>query len=161
MHLHDYLSALRKRCTLIVLAVALALSGATAAILLTPSRYAGSVTFFVNAQTKGGVADAYEGDLFSQKRVSSYVDLLKSDRLAEMIVTSHPVGLSSARFRRGPYRTRCCSRLPSPTSTGTGLCGSPPRSPSSSWCSYESSRRPRSETAARVKEMGTVTDPHS
>jgi capsular exopolysaccharide synthesis family protein len=100
MHLHDYLSALRKRWYVMVLAVALSLGAAAGVLLLTPSKYAASVTFFVNAQTKGGVADAYEGDLFSQKRVASYVDLLKSDRLAGMIVANHPIGLSSAQIQR-------------------------------------------------------------
>ncbi len=79
-----------ERWWLVVGSVVLALAAATLVTALTPPRYAASVTFFVSAQTKGGVTDAYQGDLFSQQRVASYVDLLTSDRLADMIVASRP-----------------------------------------------------------------------
>jgi capsular exopolysaccharide synthesis family protein len=45
------------------------------------------------------VADAYQGNLFSQQRVKSYVDLLTSDRLAESVVRAVPVGLSATRVQ--------------------------------------------------------------
>lgn len=88
MDLRDYLRAIRRRWWLVVGSVVLALAAATLVTALTPPRYEASVTFFVSAQTKGGVTDAYQGDLFSQQRVTSYVDLLTSDRLADMIVAS-------------------------------------------------------------------------
>jgi capsular exopolysaccharide synthesis family protein len=99
MSLRDYLSAVRKRWWLVVCAVAVALGAASTITLLTQPQYAATVTFFVNAQTKGGVADAYQGDLFSQKRVASYVDLLTSDRLAGMIVENRPIGLTPAQVQ--------------------------------------------------------------
>jgi tyrosine-protein kinase len=99
MSLRDYLSAVRKRWWLVVCAVAVALGGASTITILTPPQYAATVTFFVNAQTKGGVTDAYQGDLFSQKRVASYVDLLTSDRLAGMIVENRPIGLTAAQVQ--------------------------------------------------------------
>ena len=82
MDLRDYLRAIRRRWWLVVGSVVLALAAATLVTVLTPPRYEASVQFFVSAQTKGGVTDAYQGDLFSQQRVASYVDLLTSDRLA-------------------------------------------------------------------------------
>jgi capsular exopolysaccharide synthesis family protein len=100
MNLRDYLSAVRKRWWLVVCAVAVALGGASTITILTPPQYAASVTFFVNAQTKGGVTDAYQGDLFSQKRVASYVDLLTSDRLATMIVENRPIGLTAGQVQQ-------------------------------------------------------------
>src|SRR5690242_5107300 len=99
MSLRDYLSAVRKRWWLVVCAVVVALGGAATITFLTPPQYAATVTFFVNAQTKGGVTDAYQGDLFSQKRVTSYVDLLTSDRLASMIVENQPIGLTPAQVQ--------------------------------------------------------------
>jgi capsular exopolysaccharide synthesis family protein len=88
MDLRDYLRAIRRRWWLVVGSVVLALAAATLITVLTPPRYEASVQFFVSAQTKGGVTDAYQGDLFSQQRVASYVDLLTSDRLADMIVAN-------------------------------------------------------------------------
>jgi capsular polysaccharide biosynthesis protein len=88
MDLRDYLRAIRRRWWLVVGSVVLALAAATLVTVLTPPRYEASVQFFVSAQTKGGVTDAYQGDLFSQQRVASYVDLLTSDRLADMIVAN-------------------------------------------------------------------------
>jgi capsular exopolysaccharide synthesis family protein len=92
MDLRDYLRAIRRRWWLVVGAVVVALGAAALVTVLTPPRYEASVTFFVSAQTKGGVTDAYQGDLFSQQRVASYVDLLTSDRLAEMVVQNGQTG---------------------------------------------------------------------
>jgi capsular exopolysaccharide synthesis family protein len=88
MDLRDYLRAIRRRWWLVAGSVVLALVAATLITVLTPPRYEASVQFFVSAQTNGGVTDAYQGDLFSQQRVASYVDLLTSDRLADMIVAN-------------------------------------------------------------------------
>jgi capsular exopolysaccharide synthesis family protein len=94
MDLRDYLNAIRKRWWFVAGSMAIAVGAAMLVTTLTPPRYAASVTFFISAQTKGGVSDAYQGDLFSQKRVTSYVDLLTSDRLAKMVVASTPTGLT-------------------------------------------------------------------
>jgi capsular exopolysaccharide synthesis family protein len=100
MDLRDYLRAIRRRWWLVVGSVVLALATAAIVTVLTPPRYEASVTFFVSAQTKGGVTDAYQGDLFSQQRVASYVDLLTSDRLADMIVASgHTPGLDASQVQ--------------------------------------------------------------
>ncbi|HKT02034.1 MAG TPA: polysaccharide biosynthesis tyrosine autokinase [Rugosimonospora sp.] len=86
MDLRDYLRAVRKRWWLVLGSVLVALGTAMVVTAMTPPRYAASVTFFVSTQTNG-VADAYQGSLFSQQRVKSYVDLLGSDRLARSVVT--------------------------------------------------------------------------
>ena len=58
-----------------------------------------SVTFFVTTPSQG-VADAYQGGLFLQQRVKSYVDLLTSDRLAQSVVAENPVGLTADQVQR-------------------------------------------------------------
>jgi capsular exopolysaccharide synthesis family protein len=90
MELRDYLRAIRKRWWLVAGAVVIALAGAGVVTALTPPRYQASVTFFVSTQTRGGITDAYQGDLFSKQRVKSYVDLLTSDRLATMVAAEQP-----------------------------------------------------------------------
>lgn len=99
MELRDYLRAVRKRWWLVVGSVVVALGAATLITTLTPSKYSASVVFFVGAQTKGGVSDAYQGSLFSQQRIQSYADLLTSDRLAQAIVDHDAAGRTAAQVR--------------------------------------------------------------
>jgi capsular exopolysaccharide synthesis family protein len=100
MDLRDYLRAIRRRWWLVVGAVAVAVGVAVVGTLLTPPRYAASVTFFVS--TRGAaVSDAYQGGLFSQERVKSYVDVLTSNRLAQAIVAKQPLGLSADAVQAG------------------------------------------------------------
>src|ERR671914_2956642 len=77
--LRDYLRAVRKRWWLVLLALVAAAGVGALVTALTPARYATSTTFFVSTANQG-VADAYQGDLFSQQRVKSYTDLFTSDR---------------------------------------------------------------------------------
>jgi len=85
MELRDYLRAMRRRWWLILTAVLGSLALAAAVTARMEPQYATSVTFFVTTPTNG-VADAYQGGLFSQQRVKSYADLLTSDRLARDVV---------------------------------------------------------------------------
>ena len=94
MDLRDYLRAVRKRWWLVAGAVAVAVGVAVTVTLLTPPRYAASVTFFVS--TRGTeVTQAFQGGQFAQQRVKSYVDVLTSNRLAESIAASEPAGLTA------------------------------------------------------------------
>src|SRR4051812_24926059 len=100
MDLRDYLRAIRKRWWMVVGAVGVAVAVAVGVTALTPPTYAASVTFFVKS---GGtqVSDAYQGNLFSQQRVKSYVDVLTSNRLAQAIVTKHNPGVSADTVQAG------------------------------------------------------------
>jgi tyrosine-protein kinase len=98
MDLRDYLRAVRKRWWLVLGSVVLALGAAMLLTALTPPRYAARVTFFVNTQTSG-VSDAYQGSLFSQQRVKSYVDLMTSDRLARSVVAGGRYRLTADEFQ--------------------------------------------------------------
>lgn len=99
MDLRDYLRAIRKRWWLVVGAVTVAVGVAVGVTALTPPRYEASVTFFISTRSTG-VSDAYQGGLFSQQRVKSYVDVLTSNRLAQAIVTKQP-GLSAEVVQAG------------------------------------------------------------
>ena len=94
MDLRDYLRAVRKRWWLVAGAVAVAVGVAVTVTLLTPPRYAASVTFFVS--TRGTeVTQAFQGGQFAQQRVKSYVDVLTSNRLAQSIAATDPAGLTA------------------------------------------------------------------
>ncbi|GGL12994.1 hypothetical protein GCM10012284_54550 [Mangrovihabitans endophyticus] len=66
-------------------AVVVSAGVAVTVTLLTPPRYAASVTFFIS--TRGTeVTQAFQGGQFAQDRVKSYVDVLTSNRLAQAMV---------------------------------------------------------------------------
>ncbi|WP_245736644.1 polysaccharide biosynthesis tyrosine autokinase [Micromonospora pattaloongensis] len=78
--------------------VVLALGIAGFATIRADPKYATTVTFFVTTPNQG-VSDAYQGGLFLQQRVKSYVDLLRSDRLARAVVDSRDFGLTTQEAR--------------------------------------------------------------
>jgi len=82
--LRDYIRIARKRWWMVLTAVLAALGIAVLITVETVPQYATSVTFFVTTPN-AGVADAYQGGLFSQQRVKSYQNLLISDRLAQLV----------------------------------------------------------------------------
>ena len=97
MDLRDYIRVARKRWWMVLTAVLAALGIATLITLQAVPQYATSVTFFVTTPNTG-VADAYQGGLFSQQRVKSYQNLLTSDRLAQL-VAGPGLGLTPVEIR--------------------------------------------------------------
>jgi capsular exopolysaccharide synthesis family protein len=94
--LRDYLRILRKQWLLIAVTVGLTLAAGAVLTLTAKPEYAADVRFFVTTSSDGGVSDAYQGGLFSQQRVKSYVDLLGSERLAKDIIADKEIDLSPA-----------------------------------------------------------------
>ncbi|WP_422769271.1 polysaccharide biosynthesis tyrosine autokinase [Plantactinospora sp. WMMC1484] len=98
MDLHAYLRALRQRWWVVLATVMVALGVAGFVTVRATPQYASSVTFFVTSSGQG-MADAYQGNLFLQQRVKSYVDLLSSDRLAQTVAAEERVGLTADEVR--------------------------------------------------------------
>lgn len=88
MSLQDYLHALRARWILAVVAVLLALGAAGFITYQTTPLYASSIQLFVSTPGTSDAATAYQGDLFSQQRVTSYAELMAGEELAGRIVNS-------------------------------------------------------------------------
>jgi capsular exopolysaccharide synthesis family protein len=84
MDLWGYLRAIRKYWWIVAVAVALGVGAAVIVTVNTSPRYESTVTFFVNtpSDTIAGVA---QGDTFGQKRVNTYVQLIKTDRLTSRV----------------------------------------------------------------------------
>jgi capsular exopolysaccharide synthesis family protein len=94
VELRDVIRAARRRWWLIAAVTAVALAGAACVNTLSERRYATDVTFFVTTPSQASV-DSYQGGLFSQQRVKSYVSLITGDRLAYMISAQPGVTLSA------------------------------------------------------------------
>lgn len=85
MDLQTYVHAVRKSWWVVALACVLGLGlGAAAAALATP-QYRSTVVFFVSTPTDAATSP-FQADQFAQRRVNSYVGLLNSDRMAQLIV---------------------------------------------------------------------------
>jgi len=98
MDLHNYLRALRQRWWVVLATVMVALGAAGLVTVRAAPQYASEVTFFVTSPSQG-VTDAYQGGLFLQQRVKSYVDLLTSDRLAQTLAAEEQIGLTADEVR--------------------------------------------------------------
>ncbi len=80
MDLKDYLRLLRVRRGLIVVCAALGLAAAALATLAATPVYQSKAVIFVSTGDSGTVGGAYTGSLFTQARVKSYSEIIKSPR---------------------------------------------------------------------------------
>lgn len=94
LDLHGYLRALRRNWWLVLVATLLGTGCAILLVSQTTPRYQSSVTFFVSTSAES--ANAVQLDQYAQRRVNSYVELLSSDSLAQMIVDDTGVDLNAA-----------------------------------------------------------------
>lgn len=86
------LGNLHRHAALIVTAVVAGLAVAAALTWLTPTTYRSSTKLFVTAAHPVDTAAAYEGNLFTQQRMTSYANILTSPQLAQRVVAE--LGLS-------------------------------------------------------------------
>lgn len=92
MDLRAYVRALRGHWLLALSALVLSLSAAGLVTWQTTPLYSASTRLFVSTPGTSDAAAAYQGDLFSQQRVTSYAELLDGDELAARVVNSLDLG---------------------------------------------------------------------
>jgi capsular exopolysaccharide synthesis family protein len=100
MDLAHYLKAVRKFWYAILIPVLLGAGWGVFTVSQEVPQYRGSVTFFVRTVGEGSTNSQFLGDQFAQRRVNSYVALLSSDRLANMLVERSGLDLDPAQVRR-------------------------------------------------------------
>ena len=76
----------RRRWALLLAPVLVGLIAATAYLFLMPREYTASTTLFLRAPDVKSSASAYQGNLFTVQRANTYVKLIKSDDLAQLVV---------------------------------------------------------------------------
>src|SRR4051812_45061833 len=96
LDLKDVLNSVRSGWWLLTggLLVGLAVAGALS-WLATPL-YSSSLQLFVSAVGSTDTSQAYQGNLFSQQRVTSYAQLLTGEKLAAEVVGELPLSLTPA-----------------------------------------------------------------
>lgn len=81
-----YVQVVRRYWVLILVTGTLGLGIGVVMTALTPKQYNSNVTFFVKTASDQ-IGSAYQGDQFGQRRVTSYVQLLGSEELAQRVVS--------------------------------------------------------------------------
>lgn len=96
--MRDYVRLLRRRWRLIIVCSLVGLATASAVTYLQKPTYTATSSLFVAAQgtanEAGDVGAAYTGGLFVQQRVKSYADIIRTPRVASLVVDD--LGLSES-----------------------------------------------------------------
>ena len=85
MELRDYLRIVRRRWTLILLCLVVAVGVAAGVTYSMTPQYASSARLFVST-TPSSSGEAYQGSLFSAQRVTSYADLVSGQELSRRVI---------------------------------------------------------------------------
>ncbi|MCJ0902138.1 polysaccharide biosynthesis tyrosine autokinase [Rhodococcus sp. ARC_M6] len=86
MEVQDYLKILQARWKIIAVVTVVAILGALGASLISTPIYQASTRLFVSTSLGGSVNEAYQGNLLSQQRVTSYTKLLTGQTLAQRTI---------------------------------------------------------------------------
>lgn len=95
MDLGQYLSIVRKFWVVILVSTCIGLLAGFYVVSTAEVTYRGSVTFFVRTSAGSTANNQFAADQFAQRRVNSYVALLTTDRLSNMILKNTNVQLSA------------------------------------------------------------------
>lgn len=95
MNQPGFLRACGRHWWIIVAAATVGLGVGAIVTVLTPASYSSAVTFFVKTPS-AEISSAFQGDQFGQRRVKSYVQLLESERVAQLVADDLGSGLSAA-----------------------------------------------------------------
>lgn len=98
MEMQHYIRVLRARWRLVAVAFVLAVLGALGASLLTTPLYAASTQLFVSTTGTSDAAAAYQGNLFSQQRVTSYAQLITGQEVAQRVVDAQQLPITAAQL---------------------------------------------------------------
>jgi capsular exopolysaccharide synthesis family protein len=99
MSLREYLRIVFKHRWLLVAGMLVGLGLAMYTVSTAERSYRSSVAFFVSSAGEGTVSAANLGDQFALRRVNSYLALLKTDRLANLVIEDADLSLSPGAVR--------------------------------------------------------------
>ncbi|MEQ1786482.1 MAG: polysaccharide biosynthesis tyrosine autokinase, partial [Acidimicrobiales bacterium] len=95
MDLRQYLHAVRTYWWIIALPIVLGIFLGVLSTTSAAPQYRASVTFFVTTSSEPSASAQVNSDEFAQRRVNSYLKLLRTDRLAERVVVAAGLELSA------------------------------------------------------------------
>lgn len=95
MDIREYVRIWRTRWVSIVVTIVVALGGAALVSAFTTPEYQGSSQLFVTTTGGASVAEAYQGNLFSKERVTSYAALAAGKQVAQRTIDSLGIDMSA------------------------------------------------------------------
>ena len=99
MNLQDFVKVLLARWVTVAVTTVVAVLGAVALTLLTTPLYQASTRLFVSTSAGSSVAEIYQGNRFSQERVTSYAELLKGQTLAQRTIDKLGLDMSAGQLQ--------------------------------------------------------------
>ncbi|NYI40391.1 polysaccharide biosynthesis tyrosine autokinase [Demequina lutea] len=99
MELHDYIRILHKNWLIIVVTTVVAVAAATAYSLLAPPVYTANAKVFVSTSSVDSTADLASGNSFTQQRVHTYADLVKTAAVLQPTIDKLKLPLSVEQLR--------------------------------------------------------------
>lgn len=105
MNLQDFLRTLRSRWITVLVTIVAGILGAVAVTLLTTPLYQASTRLFVSTTSGASVAEIYQGNRFSQERVTSYAELLTGQTLAQRAIDKLGLDMSADALRQNVSAT--------------------------------------------------------
>jgi capsular exopolysaccharide synthesis family protein len=99
VELHDYIRILHKNWLIIVVTTVVAVAAATAYSLALPPVYSASAKVFVSTSSADSTADLASGNNFTQQRVRTYADLVKTSAVLQPTIDKLKLPLSVEQLR--------------------------------------------------------------
>lgn len=100
MNLQDFVKLLRARWVTLCVTVVVSVLGAIAVTLLTTPLYQASTRLFVSTTAGSSVSDIYQGNRFSQERVTSYAELLMGETLAQRTIDKLNLAMTATELQK-------------------------------------------------------------
>lgn len=88
MELRDYITVLRKGWVLILVLALVGVAAAASYSLVKKPVYSATAQVFVSTQSSGSVSDLVQGNTFTQQRVTTYADLVKTPIVLLPVISS-------------------------------------------------------------------------
>ena len=99
MDLRTYLRILRRRWATVFVVLSVCVGLAAVVTVLTPNRYQSNIQFFVSTSQAGDTADLAQGSTFTQKRVKSYTQIVRTPLVLGPVIEASGVDLTQAELQ--------------------------------------------------------------
>jgi receptor protein-tyrosine kinase len=99
LKLQDFAKLLRARWLIVCVTLAASIVVAVVVTVMTTPLYRASTRLFVSTESGSSLAEAYQGNRFSQERVKSYAELIKGQTVAQRTIDKLGLDMSAAELQ--------------------------------------------------------------
>ncbi len=99
LKLQDFAKLLRARWLIVCVTLAASIVVAVVVTAMTTPLYRASTRLFVSTESGSSLAEAYQGNRFSQERVKSYAELIKGQTVAQRTIDKLGLDMSATELQ--------------------------------------------------------------